>query len=754
MRLDLLQFLTLLQTAWPYLSENRVPLYTWRTMKKSVDLPTKFSGTFKFNVLYAVFVLVISLLSADVGSAQPEENKSARAAADAQPAQPGGTSVVGKNQFQLSSTDQIFLKYTDNPIGGQVFRNTQWALLHTTPDYHLLQFFHQSFWKQILLNLSKIHIHTVKNFVAIQNLNMISYGPDLPPQDKKLIPIIAEVAVALGFTSQAINNMDIYVASSADQNAFTVSGNHDHIVVVINKPLLEKMSPSELKAIVAHELGHIRARHALMLQMHTIAISLIEDEMFPNEKSSGAHNSDALVGLHLIQGWYDQMLRSQSDRLNAHNNTSPSTFHTLQLLFSQSFESNDDSAQSINSFYNEFKEQLSRAPRKARREFLAQYIQELAIALNSEGTQMDIAQYFADLSQTMWTPQSALAPNYNQFLNNVYSALAALSRSYETTSDHYATTASGGPTALFYAMGRLSEQYSDSTDRAQYLKRFWNHYTKRIGSTSITEDTPVPILGLSSHPPIMLRSANILRTPDYPGVLFANPFMRLLLLETGMRARLDELKNISESDVNDESARKARLDELTKTEQLLESLDGDILKLIHERGPHIRTTDSTKKSNPRFKNTLQFYAFERLSRILTISELEKQRATLSSEPNNDSALSQIDTLIEKLNKELDALKDSKILSTLRDSYERKNNRSAYTQAIEMIEAVQGSMNPEALNKLLKTLEGPALKNESNESTTASTPQSSNKRGLGPLTPADAEHCMEILTGRTTRGLSN
>jgi hypothetical protein len=79
---------------------------------------------------------------------------------------------------------------------------------------------------------------------------------------------------------------EVFIVDSDQPNAFTF-GSDEHVYMVIDATLLRGLSDSEIAAVIAHELGHIKSGHMLY---HTLAEVL----------GGGLNLSASLMGLDLI----------------------------------------------------------------------------------------------------------------------------------------------------------------------------------------------------------------------------------------------------------------------------------------------------------------------------------------------------------------------------------------------------------------------------------------------------------------------
>ncbi len=93
-----------------------------------------------------------------------------------------------------------------------------------------------------------------------------------PLQDETLKARIVTLLQKCGFTAQGLFVMDGSKRSSHGNAYFTGFGKTKRIVFF--DTLLERLSPTEIEAVLAHELGHFKRRHVLKRIAFTFAMSL------------------------------------------------------------------------------------------------------------------------------------------------------------------------------------------------------------------------------------------------------------------------------------------------------------------------------------------------------------------------------------------------------------------------------------------------------------------------------------------------
>ncbi|ELR99431.1 M48 family metallopeptidase [Gloeocapsa sp. PCC 73106] len=90
---------------------------------------------------------------------------------------------------------------------------------------------------------------------------------------------------------------DLYIAQNPQVNAYSLG--HQHPYIVLNTGLLELMNETELRVAIAHELGHIKCEHTILIQM---AIWVMGAASLLGELTLGLGN---LISSSLIFAFYE-----------------------------------------------------------------------------------------------------------------------------------------------------------------------------------------------------------------------------------------------------------------------------------------------------------------------------------------------------------------------------------------------------------------------------------------------------------------
>jgi Zn-dependent protease with chaperone function len=95
----------------------------------------------------------------------------------------------------------------------------------------------------------------------------------------------------------------LFVTQAPDVNAFSLG--HEHPSVVINSGLLDLLEETEIRTVIAHELGHIKCDHTILIQM---AIWAMGAAQMLGEMTLGLGNA---IGSGLIFAFYEWLRKAE-----------------------------------------------------------------------------------------------------------------------------------------------------------------------------------------------------------------------------------------------------------------------------------------------------------------------------------------------------------------------------------------------------------------------------------------------------------
>lgn len=119
------------------------------------------------------------------------------------------------------------------------------------------------------------------------------------PEEKQLYNIIEEMVIAAGLRYMP----KIYIIEADYMNAFASGYSEKSAMVAITRGLMEKLNRSELQAVMAHELSHIRHNDIKLTLMASVLANLTLmalDMVFYNAIFSRRENDEKRNGLLMI----------------------------------------------------------------------------------------------------------------------------------------------------------------------------------------------------------------------------------------------------------------------------------------------------------------------------------------------------------------------------------------------------------------------------------------------------------------------
>jgi predicted Zn-dependent protease len=101
------------------------------------------------------------------------------------------------------------------------------------------------------------------------------------------------------------------VLDNKDANALSTPGGY----VYVNSGLMERADDDELAAVIAHEVGHIAARHSVQAMQANMATSLVAALVFSSVKTKKEVSQGAAVALNLVMLGYSRGDEFEADKL-------------------------------------------------------------------------------------------------------------------------------------------------------------------------------------------------------------------------------------------------------------------------------------------------------------------------------------------------------------------------------------------------------------------------------------------------------
>lgn len=608
-------------------------------------------------------------------------------------------------EIKPSSSNQIFRKYIENETVSDAYRSMQWQLINLSTDSDLTQFFLSGhhFLNTLYRELSAEHTLTLQSYSMFAQTNMIKVKSGLTDRYNKLINMIKEVASDIGFSQKAIDNLELYL-KQGDVNAFTVSGNDQRIIVVVQSDLLEKLTDPEVRSVLAHELGHIRSLHSMQSQMNIYMMNLIANSISINTQIQNHLATDsqlnALAESRHSSDFFDkQMSHARQSEVKVR----------ADQLFMQSLM------------------KLRSLPEQEKTQILSNYIQLIINVMVEMNANPESIKYFSDLYQNI-NYLSSIQISIQQFQVHAEVALSAISRSNETSADLYASSENPNEN-IASAFGKLLGLQFTKEDRFDIFTLIKQQ--AEDFESSYTEDQRSPYVG-SSHPAMILRMNTILKMPSYPSVLFANRFLKLFVLESAIRQRLGQHTELAEvyairhkeiekilahDDIEEihlkttilkSKAFEHNMKQSTSSAQVLRSQHS---ALINDIVASIVYLGLDKKMNPRFSNAIEHFSYLRETELNSLNLIQEQLANKKNKLNKETRTA-LEKHIQLLSSAL--RQPEEILLKLKEAL---NNELADKNKLKKIKSVTLLKKRLALVELLMTTNDPNELQQSREAVT-------------------------------------
>jgi Zn-dependent protease with chaperone function len=444
---------------------------------------------------------------------------------------------------------KIFQKYMNNPIASEEYRRQLWQLINIEPERYLLDLFYNSN-NPIIQDLRKPileeHLRQVQYSSIQSKLTMLSVVSGLSDYYDNLLNTIKDCAKESGLSQENIDAIEFFFVAG-DYNAFTVSGSKEKLLVYIQSDLAKNLSQSEIRSVVSHEIGHVISRHSLSVKYSGVLFFLIANQVYPESFQSAEHQENAFVS---------QLAKR------------------IQLKYSPN---------EIKALTNEF-------------------IVYLINLLQNTNSPSQTIQFFSELLAN-YSTISFSSPNINLYWNHVFVANNAMSRMREKSADRYSMAFNTNINVASSILKLMTNM--NHTPREK--KRIIDHITKTVRDTiAVTNTNLLQSIDSASHPAIGTRMVDIQDESTYPAIIFANPFMRLVLLESSLEhanyseefyIKQSESPQLNLSFTNQETPQK-----------ISEQLINDTIALVNEIGLGAEV-------NPRFNNIIQYFIYEKINFI-------------------------------------------------------------------------------------------------------------------------------------------
>ncbi len=579
----------------------------------------------------------------------------------------GATSNQGISNAETSSVENniniengsraVFSQLMNNPFLHQTFHEAQLSHLTDEVDRSIINFLTKTpelieFYNLILNNQTK----SLNFFTASANINMFKITDDNDKiQNKDAIKIrdsyenfdkiIKETARALGFSEEAILNRNVYIANGQGAlNAFTVSGSQDKIIVVVNTEILDKMTEMEVRAVLAHEMGHIRARHTVNQYALNILYKMLF-EYLAGEKTTSTKNFETLL-----------------DKLNPHM---IADIHKKKIYMNPL---ETQMAQYESQLIMEAQKAILRLPQQEILNLFHKFLSLNVEILKLKQAPLATINYFKTLQGRLQNATSPLL-HPNEFKNHLEITLGLISPSQEITSDRFASSVSSNQN-MASAIAKLLGVPFKKEKRDFILEKI---VQQALDYYKLMPEEFKPYFESGSHPPPILRAFKILNLSKTPEIFFANPFIRILIIERELyKTQLIVDKIMKENGDQLNEMKDVLNKEIEKLNQNLVLVTKTISNLVLEVEPKLLKSNR----NPRFDNLIQYLLFHKEQSFRTYQEVTSEIQKISNEETTnqlskalkEERVQQLTSALEELKKDIQL--GDRLLSQLNEAYNK------------------------------------------------------------------------------------
>ncbi|MCB0393144.1 MAG: M48 family metalloprotease [Bdellovibrionales bacterium] len=459
------------------------------------------------------------------------------------------------------NTSTLFTDFlSSHDIARKVFRGLQRQNLSQDAENTIYSLFAQDpVLADIFTNdVAELNKASVDNFRLSAETSMFRWN-NQTREMRFLMSLAKKTAGDLGFSKSAVNNLTIYTSPSDDANAFTVSADENRIVAVVNYGLLTRMTAGQVRAVLAHEFGHILSEHThqkLLLNLMFEMIGSGEDGLVLGDMKALKESTLAALGSTCAHSGHHHSV--------SQNQTTVLERKILGILAGISRKMNSLGTEQV-------------------LELKSRFIGYLITALSLGNSPTEVMAYFYDLARQL---NSSVRIDQEQFEFRVEQAQLVLSSQMERSADKFASSVTPNETlALTFARlggaifsdGEAKEAIAGLIQQAEDNRKEYDPETLKLAT-------------LGSHPRLHIRIEEIMKLNPFPELLFANPFLRMIIAY----AELEGLRSLLTSQKSDEAP---------KVEAAVKELRSIIVDRIESLEP------SKRGQNSRLENLLQYYLY-------------------------------------------------------------------------------------------------------------------------------------------------
>lgn len=527
-----------------------------------------------------------------------------------------------------------FTALMDDPIAYTHFHDLQGRFLATKGEYALYSLFTSDpLVSDAFDHIRRAQIQSILNgsFLAkLQSIQLSDWTRDFEGDQiyEILYQSIVELAQGLGFKKSTIDNLEFYIAPGAS-NAFTVSGSDEKIVVVVQTGLLKELKVGQIKAVVAHELKHIKRHHLVLEQMTKIMLTVLHSVLeegleVPLPKTKEETEQRSLK----LQSFY-RPLASKYVVTDVNQRA-----FMRQLGMAASAGADDAKAAqaettNVVAYLMEFEKRMRSNPDQLI-QLLANFSSAIAVMVKEVGSSPATVAHFEKIAARLTQDPSFLYDKDLKFRDEHYEAyakqvLGALSQSVETTADRGAASQVPNVNLAAGLAGVMGLPF-----QSEHVIKLLKQISKQGGDilSKVTPETLSDFLAhAGDHPYMILRIHNIMENmPAYPFTFFANRFTKVVLLHQSI---------LQEAIVLDARIKHLPLHEigsLPKSEEKSKQVRATLDRVWNMIVKSLNAPAVSGDVNPRFRSLAEYILVEReilMDQEVTINKIEQSLAQIN-----------------------------------------------------------------------------------------------------------------------------
>ena len=374
----------------------------------------------------------------------------------------------------------------------------------------------------------------------------------------------------------------------------------------------------EIRAVVGHELLHIRAGHTINGAILDILFSMMVKVFATNQYPTTI----------AIDGFSKKIMSNLDEMQSA---IFPQSGSRTMNLKPKSITAFSDMMSSLST-------SMLAMPETDRIRLLSEFMVLSVNILKTMSVPAEYIQYFEQLAATLPTAGTILV-NQAQLINHINILASTISRAQELSGDR-----GGAMVAKNYSVARAMATLMgvEIPNSKKVIKKTLDNSKVDIIETLISQTqeffdrVPVEERGYydsGDHPLLGLRIFDTMHRQKIPDIFFANPFMRLLVLDVALASYREDLSNYLLANKVKPIFKEKLNDQLREMDQLQSNLDNAIANQIINTELDLEPG----KTNPRFSNFVQFFLVNKELLFESISTLKNAEKKLES---NDQLLSQ------------------------------------------------------------------------------------------------------------------